>query len=313
MVLPADLVGGKQVSGSIVDDTHYIRLRPELIVENITLPLDPGGNAAKLSGWRIEVAGSQAATRGQSFHLHGSERSIDHRGQDLPRRTAGPGCDQINTGAQIPPPSSKPKSGYVAQPVCVAGDVCPIGGVFDGNATSALAAFDSTPAKIVAETTDMAFVSVPDDAVYVKQLLFNEGNELLAFPVVVVQMEIVSDGLTLDDFQRDVKKDEHKLIFAGVIGVQTLPEDDWTAGNVSQDQSGVGAPLRSRLQGSAREPCSARRARDDGETGAAVERRESSRERERGEAGIHCLFLEKQRRRMWARGASRRGRLSYCR
>ena len=43
-------------------------------------------------------------------------------------------------------------------------------------------------------------------------------------------MEIVSDGLTLDDFQRDVKKDEHKLIFAGVIGVQTLPDEDWTPG-----------------------------------------------------------------------------------
>ena len=83
VVLPADLVGGKQVSGSIVDDTHYIRLRPELIIENITLPLDPGGNAAKLSGWRIEVAGSQASAREQSFHLHGSQGSIEHRRQDL--------------------------------------------------------------------------------------------------------------------------------------------------------------------------------------------------------------------------------------
>ena len=63
--------------------------------------------------------------------------------------------------------------------------MCPIGGVFDGNATTALAAFDDKPAKIVAETTDMAFVSVPDSVQYgVRQLLFNEGNELLAFPVV---------------------------------------------------------------------------------------------------------------------------------
>ena len=60
----------------------------------------------------------------------------------------------------------------------------------------------------MAETTDMAFVSVPDTVRYgVRQLLFHEGNELLAFPVVVVQMEIVSEGKTLDDFQREVKKD----------------------------------------------------------------------------------------------------------
>ena len=59
VVLPAALVAGKQVSGSVVDNTHYIRLRPELIVEDVNLPLVPGSNAAKLSGWRIEVAGSQ--------------------------------------------------------------------------------------------------------------------------------------------------------------------------------------------------------------------------------------------------------------
>ena len=230
VVLPASMVGGKQVSGSIVDDTHYIRLRPELIVEDITLPLDPGGNAAKLSGWRIEIAGSkpQRADKPFTFTVPSGASSVE-----VKIYPEGQPALAVVKAIPIPrtlPPSSKPKSGYVAQPVCVIGDVCPIGGVFDGNATTALAAFDSSSAKIVAETTDMAFVRVPENVLYVKQLLFNEGNELLAFPVVVVQMEIVSDGMTLDDLERDVKKDDHKLIFAGVVGVQILPEDDWAAG-----------------------------------------------------------------------------------
>ncbi len=231
VVLPAALVAGKQVSGSVVHDADYLRLRPELIVEEVKLPLDPGGSAAKLSGWRVEVAGSQpqAANNPFTFTVPSGPSSLEVK--IYPEGQAAQAIVKSIPIPKTPPPSSKPKSGYVAQTVCVFDDVCPIGGVFDGNATTALAAFDDKPAKIVAETTDMAFISVPDTVQYgVRQLLFNQGNELLAFPVVLVQMEIVSDGLTLDDFKREVKKDDHSLIFAGVIGVQNLPEDDWSAG-----------------------------------------------------------------------------------
>ncbi len=230
VVLPAALVAGKQVSGSVVENTHYIRLRPELIVEEVTLSLLPGGNAATLSGWRIEVAGSQPQRADGSFTFTVPSGASAIEVKLYPE---GQPAQAVTKSIAVPksPSGSKPKSGYVAQALCVSGDVCPIGGVFDGNATTALASFDEKPAPVVAETTDMVFVGVPDDLMYgVKQLLFNEGNELLAFPVVVAQMEIVADGVTLDEFQRDIKKDEHKLIFAGVIGVQNLPEDDWTPG-----------------------------------------------------------------------------------
>jgi len=231
IVLPAALVAGKQVSGSIVEDTHYIRLRPELIVTDVTLPLVPGGNAAKLSGWRVEAAGSQP-TRADlpfSFTVPAGASSIDVK--VYPEGQPG---QAVTKSISIPksfPPSGNPKSGYVAQALCVAGDVCPIGGVFDGNATKALAAFQDTPAPIVAETTEMAFVGVPEDLQYgVKQLLFNEGTELLAFPVVVAQIDVVVNGVTLDEFHSDIKQGENRLVFAGVIGVQSLPDDDWTPG-----------------------------------------------------------------------------------
>ena len=231
VVLPAALVGGKQVSGSVVDNTTYLRLRPELIIEEVKLPLDPGGNAAKLSGWRIEVAGSQPQPANNPFTFTVPKGASSVEIKMYPGGQPAQAIVKSIPIPKTPPPSSKPKSGYVAQPVCVFGDVCPIGGVFDGNATTALAAFNDKPAKIVAETNDMAFISVPDTVEYgVRQLLFHEGNELLAFPVVLVQMQIVSEGITLDDFQREVKKDEHKLIFAGVVGVQALPDDNWTPG-----------------------------------------------------------------------------------
>ncbi len=231
IVLPAALVPGKQVSGSVVEDTHYIRLRPELIVTEVTLPLVPGAEAAKLSGWQIEIAGSaaQPADAPFAFTVSSGASAID-----VKLYPEGQPALTVNKSIGIPksfPPNSKPKSGYVAQAVCVAGDVCPIAGVFDGNATAALAAFDQKPAPIVAETTDMAFVGVPLDLTTgTKQLLFNEGKELLALPVVVAQIEIAADGTTLDEFQHDIKQGDHKLIFAGVNGVPNLPEDDWIPG-----------------------------------------------------------------------------------
>ena len=231
IVLPAALLPGKQVSGSVVENTHYISLRPELIVEPISLPLVPGGDAQKLSGWRIEVAGSQPqrADNPFSFTVPAGASAITIK--IYPDGQPAQAISKSIPVPKSPPAGSKPKSGYVAQAVCVIGDVCPLGGTFDGNATTALASFGDKPAAIVAETTEMVFVGVPEDLLYgVKQLLFNEGNELLAFPVVVVQMQIVSDGSVLEDFQRELKKDDHKLLFAGVVGVQNLPDEDWTPG-----------------------------------------------------------------------------------
>ena len=230
IVLPAGLASGKPVSGSIVEDTHYIRLRPELIVTDVTLPLVPGGNAEKLSGWRVSVAGSQPqrADLPFSFVVPANASSIDVK--VYPEGQPAQAVTKSISIPKSPPPSSKPKSGYVAQAVCVAGDVCPIGGAFDGNATKALAAFDDKPARIVAETTDMSFIGVPDDELYVKSLLFNEGNELLAFRIVVTQIQVVANGVTLDEFHSDIKQGTNRLVFAGVIGVQNLPDDDWTPG-----------------------------------------------------------------------------------
>ena len=231
IVLPAALTPGKQVSGSIVENTHYIRLRPELLVTDVTLPLVPGGNAAKLSGWRVEVAGAQPqrADLPFSFAVPSKASTIE-----VKIYSEGEPNKAVTKSISIPkslPPSSKPKSGYVAQAVCVMGDVCPIGGVFDGNSTKAFASFGDKPAMIIAETADMAFVGVPEDLQYgVKQLLFNEGSELLAFPVVAVQIDVVAKGVHLDEFHADIKQGENRLVFAGVIGVQNLPDDDWTPG-----------------------------------------------------------------------------------
>jgi len=231
VVLPAAMIAGKQVSGSVVGDTHYIRLRPELVIQDITLPMPPGSNAAKLSGWRIEVAGSRPQRADAPFTF-----AVPQSGSQIEIKIYPDGQPEqaIARSVAIPKPplqSGKPSTGYVAQVMCVIGDVCPIGGGFSGDATAALASFNDKPAKIVAETNDMAFIGVPDDLLYgPKQLLFNEGNELLAFPVVVAQIDVVVDSRHLDEFHSEVKQGDKKLVFAGLVGVQNLPDDDWKAG-----------------------------------------------------------------------------------
>ena len=117
---------------------------------------------------------------------------------------------------------------------------------FSGDATHALAAFDEKPAAIAAETPDMAFVRVPEDLMFgEKRLLFNEGNELLAFSVAIAQVNVVVDDRQLEDFQKQVKQGDQKLVFAGVIGTQTLPEEEWRAGMFPRATSnGLAALLR---------------------------------------------------------------------
>ena len=232
VVLPAAMVGGKQVSGSIVENTHYIRLRPELVIQDITLPMVPGSNAEKLSGWRIEAAGSQPQRADVPFTFAVPKGASQIEVKIYPDGQPGQAVTESIAIPKSPAQSGKANAGYVAQVMCVTGDVCPIGGVFTGNATTSLAAFDDKPAKIVAETSDMAFIGVPEDVNLYgqKQLLFNEGNELLAFPVVVAQIDVVADGAHLDEFQREIKQGDKKLVFAGTIGVQSLPDDDWKAG-----------------------------------------------------------------------------------
>ncbi len=230
IVIPAALKSGKQVSGSLVENAHYIRLRPELIVEDVTLPMVPGSAWAKLSGWRIEVAGSQPQPADDPFTFTVPRDASQIVVKLYPEGQQDKAVTKsIAVPRSVPAPGS-PKSGYVAQPLCVAGDVCPIGGAFDGDATHALAAFDNKPATIVAETSDMAFIGVPEEMVYGKTLLFHEGNELLAFPVVIAQIDIVSDGVHLDEFQKSINQGDKKLVFAGVIAAQTLPEENWRAG-----------------------------------------------------------------------------------
>jgi hypothetical protein len=231
IVLPANLTPGKPVSGSIADDPDLFRLRPDLIVQDITLPLEPGGEAAKLGGWRVEVGGAQPQRADGPFTFTVPR---DTQPIEIKIYPEGQPAKAMVRSIPIPKPSTrggKAQPGYVAQALCVSRDVCPIGGVFSGDASKALAAFNDVPAPIVAESTEMVFVRTPDDTRYgERQLLFNQGSELLVFPVATVLVDLVADGKHLTDFQNQIQQGEARLVFAGTIGVQSLPEENWRAG-----------------------------------------------------------------------------------
>jgi hypothetical protein len=230
VVLPAVLIPGKQVSGSILENANFLRLRPDLIVREVKLPLAPGSEAAKLSGWQIEVGGAPAQRADSPFTFVVPPGASQIEVKLYPEGEPGKAVMQSVSIAKSAAQAGKSPSGYVAQVLCVAADVCPIAGVFSGNATNSTASFGNRPATIAAETNDMVFVRVPEDLLMEQQLLFNEGNELLAFPVVIAQLDVVVDGAHLDPFQHEIAQGEKKLVFAGTVGVQNLPEEDWRAG-----------------------------------------------------------------------------------
>jgi hypothetical protein len=231
LVIPANLIPGQRLSGSVQENPYLFRLRPDLIVQELNLSMPPGSEASKLSGWRVEIAGSQPQRADTPFTF-----TVPNNGSQIdvklyPEGDAGHAVTRNIAFQKTSSKQAKPKPGYVAQALCVAGDVCPIAGQFSGDATNSLASFDETPATIAAETPDMVFVRVPDDLQFgEKHLLFNEGNELLAFPVAAAQVDVVVDGRQLDTFQQQIQQGQNKLVFAGVIGVQSLPEDQWREG-----------------------------------------------------------------------------------
>jgi hypothetical protein len=232
IVLPAALAPGKQVSGSVVEDASLFRLRPDLIVQEVTLSVND--DAAKLANWRIEIAGAQPQRADTSFTF-----TVPSGASEITLKLYAEGDPAHAVTRSIPvskpaPGNSKPKPGYFAQALCVAGDVCPISGSFSGNATNSFAAFGDKPALIAAETNDMVYVKVPDNLLMEQQLLFTEANELIVFPVAVAQIDVVVDGRQLDDFQQGVSPGDKKLVFAGIISVQSLPDESWQAGMISK-------------------------------------------------------------------------------
>lgn len=228
IVLPADLRVGERVSGSVVENPDRYREMPEVTVTRVAVPFESGGDAARLSGWLFEVAGEnpQRADGPITFVLAavvpggGSELNVTFRQAGNPARSVSATLRLAVRSTKEARPAS-----FRAAALCLKGELCAVSGPFGGDGSKTFAAFEDRPATIVAETSDRAYVTVPElTQAGARPLLIAEGAKVVALPVVVGDFFIKNNG-------RELQAGETLITFPTLDGPGDIPDDAWRAGN----------------------------------------------------------------------------------
>ena len=225
LILPAVVRPGDRVSGSVVENPGDYEGQAGIRVTRVALPFAPSGTGATLAGWTLEMSGEPAQAAdgpialtippGQLelailFRQKGNEGSPVSKAISLPRATS--------SKAKLP-------GSYLAPAICLKGQVCEIRGPFGGDSSKTFVAFEQRPAKVLAETSDTAYVAIPARTeAGPRPMIVAEGSKVVAFPMVVAQFSLTPD-------RRDLQKGEKMLVYPTIEGPEELPDPLWLPGN----------------------------------------------------------------------------------
>src|ERR1035438_7994206 len=105
------------------------------------------------------------------------------------------------------------------------GELCAVSGPFSGDSAKTFAAFEDRPAKIVAETSDAAYLNIPELTEPGSRPLFiAEGMKVVALPVLVGNFFIKNNG-------RELQAGETLITFPTLDGPADIPDPAWQLGN----------------------------------------------------------------------------------
>ena len=114
---------------------------------------------------------------------------------------------------------------FRAQALCLKGGTCVVSGPFNGDRSKTFAAFEDRPATIVAETSDTAYIQVPEQTgPGARPLFIAEGSKVIALPVAVGELVIQNNG-------RELKPGQTLIMSATLDGAGDLPEAQWLPDN----------------------------------------------------------------------------------
>ena len=224
LILPAQLIAGERVSGSIVSNPAQYQGVPDLTVVRMVLPSEAARSTSP-NDWTVEVPGAapQPANGPVTFTVPTHTQEFDI----VLRRTGNP-SQMVSQNVKV---SGRPTKGkmetsptYRSAALCVKNDVCNITGTFTGDSGEAFAAFGDVPAPILAETRHTLYIGVPEQALGGPQyLLVKVGTKLLGFPIAVA-------GLTQRTSHWNLKKGGTSLLILSVSGPGDLSDEQWHAG-----------------------------------------------------------------------------------
>jgi len=225
LILPARIRPGDRISGSVVEDPSDYDGITGIVVTRVALPFAPSGGASTLSGWMVEMSGEppQAADGPLSLTVPPGQLEL----AILFRQTDNAGSP-VSKAISVPHAASakaKTPTSYLAPAICLKSQPCVVHGPFSGDSTKTFAAFQERPARIVAETSDTAYIAIPDRTeAGLRPLVIAEGSKAVAFPMVVAEFSLAPE-------RRDLSKGQKLLIYPVIDGPQELPDPLWLPGN----------------------------------------------------------------------------------
>jgi len=225
LALPAQVRPGERVSGRVVENPDQYDGMPDVTVTRVAVPFESVGEASKLWGWILEAPGeSQQRADGPITFVVPAEGS----GLNITFRQAGNPAHSVSKMLNFPQSSAKkqpPPKSFKAAALCLKRQLCAVSGPFSGDSSKTFAAFADRPATIVAETSDMAYVSIPELTDPGAQSLFlAEGSKVIALPVVVGDFFIKNNG-------RELKEGQTLIVFPTLDGPGDIPDPAWRTGN----------------------------------------------------------------------------------
>jgi hypothetical protein len=225
LILPARVRPGDCVSGGVVDDPGNYEGIPGIVVNRVTLPFAHSGPASTLAGWMVEISGEPPQPANGPIALTIPPGQLELAVLFRQTDNAGSPVSKAISVPRAPSAKAKTPTSYLAPALCLKAAPCVIHGPFSGDSTKTFAAFEQRPARIVAETSDTAYLAIPDRTeAGPRPLVIAEGSKAVAFPLVVAEFSISPD-------RRNLSKGQTLLIYPIIDGPQELPDPLWLPGN----------------------------------------------------------------------------------
>lgn len=225
LILPAQFRPGERVSGSVVDNPDKYEGVPEVAVMRVKVPFESAGEASRLWGWLFEAPGQkpQRADGPITFVV-----PQPGSGLNITFRQAGNLAHSVSTTLNFPQylaTKLRPLKSFHAAAFCLKGELCVVSGPFSGDSSKTFAAFEDRPATILAETSDTAYIRIPElTEPGPRPLFIAEGRRVVALPVVVGEFVIKNN-------QRELGPGQTLIMLPALDGPGDIPEAQWRPDN----------------------------------------------------------------------------------
>ena len=225
LVLPSQVYPGEQVSGSMV--ANPAEYEP---VAGVTRHSDRArpGRMANLHPWPTGLSKRQEEARSAPTDLLPSRcrAAVPVLTSHSSRR----GIPTHSVSKVISFPHSavkkqKTPASFEAAALCLKGQLCVVRGPFSGDSGKTFAAFEDRPATVVAETSDTAYVRIPERTeAGARPLFIAEGSKVAALPVAVGEF-------VMENGNRELQAGQTLVIFPTLEGPADIAEAAWHGGN----------------------------------------------------------------------------------